>query len=205
MNATGTTKKPMTKAARGSRRPATPRALDIEPPAPNDDAPLEWQSTEYVPKRRWWWYMVLGYVTLAATLVLYAYGNWSAALLALVTGTGIIALHAVKARPWHYRLDGSILTLTLRSSTSELQLESYRAFTIIETVTDVKAGTFVVSIVLLPKRRFGIARDIFLTGDDSTDVRVARRFANHISFEVEPSFAKVERALAWTTRTLRIW
>lgn len=205
MNATGTTKKPMTKAARGARRPAIPRALDIEPPAPNDDAALEWQATEYVPKRRWWWYMVLGYVTVAATLVLYAYGNWSAALLALVTGVGIIALHAVKARPWHYCLDGATLTLKLRTSTSDLMLESYRAFTIIETLTDVKTGKFVASIVLLPKRRFGIAQDIFLTGDDATDVRIARRFASVISFEVEPTFAKVERVLAWTTRTLRIW
>lgn len=205
MNATKTTKKPTTRAARGVRRPATPRALDIEPPAPNDEASLEWQATEYVPKRRWWWYLALGYITLAATLVLYGYGNWSAAILALVTGIGIIALHTVKARPWHYRLDGSTLTLRLRNSTSELNLENYHAFTIIETVTDSETEAFVTSIVLLPKKRLGVARDIFLTGDSETDTRIARRLDEVLLFEAEPSFATVERVLTWATRALRIW
>lgn len=81
MSRAHTTTKTTANGTREKKRPATPHVLDEPAQQPQDDILLEWEATEYVPKRRWWWYLALGFLTFEATLILYAYGNWSAALL----------------------------------------------------------------------------------------------------------------------------
>ncbi len=189
--------KPATKIPTANRQPARTK---------NGNAravpPLTWSATEYVPKKRWWWYVAFSYVVATVALLLLAFGNWSAAMVAFVIGVTIVVLYLAKPRVWTYTLESEQLVITSGKRTLRLALEQFRAFT--TEIVPQRGREAYVLIVLLPRGRFTASKDIYLSGDDAKDLAIAEALNLMVPFEEEPTYEASTRLLDRLARWLRI-
>jgi hypothetical protein len=122
--------------------------------------PLEWTAIEYQPRRRWWWYAIVGYLSLTIAALSLVAGDWLLAILALLIGVALFRWNLVKPRRWRYGLDGSALTITGRGVQFTRDLTAYRSLYI--DTYGVGIGWPSTRAVLLPKARFQSEFDVYM-------------------------------------------
>ena len=155
--------------------------------------PLRWIATEYVPKKRWWWYVVLGWIGLTLTFLFLALGEWSIAAVASAAALALIVMYAVKPRVWHYTLSKTMLTVGKLT----WPLEQFRAFTL-EEISQGKNRKPVLVLILLPRGRFAGTRDVYLTGDFDFDSQITERLAADLPFDEAEQYQTFARILTIT-------
>lgn len=145
---------------------------------------LTWSAAEYVPHRRWWWFVTVAWLTLTLSPLAFVIGSWPAALLTLLIGVACFALYLPKPRVWQYRLEGK--TLTARFDRDHLpdielltDLDDYRAFSFEHRVVR-KNNPPLTFVVLLPKRRLGLTRDIYLPEEEEKAMSIIDRVNRHV-------------------------
>lgn len=148
-------RKTTTRPANANRKGSTARAA----------LPLEWDAVEYVPRQRWWVFVAIGWFAIPAAAMLLAYGNWSAALLAIVAAVTWFVVYLPTPKTWHYELNGSALTALRerhrgRADEVTLDLHDYRAVTTKVMRVRARAGG-AEHFVLVPRQRFAMAKDIY--------------------------------------------
>lgn len=164
--------------------------------------PLTWSATEYVPKKRWSWYVTFGYITATITLLLLAAGNWSAAMVTFAIGATIFVMYLAKPRLWSYSLESRHLVITSGKRNLRLPLTEYRAFTT-EEIRGSDRKSYVL-IVLLPRGRFTVSRDVYLTGDDTKNLQIAEALNGLVAFDEEPPYHFSTKTIDRLARWLRL-
>jgi hypothetical protein len=165
--------------------------------------PLAWSATEYVPRKRWWWFVTFGYITLSIMFLLLAAGNWSAGLLTGVLGVAVMVMYLAKPRVWNYQLTPKTLTAEARGKRLSWPLEQFRAFTVEEIPQGKKHEPYVL-IVLYPEGRFKPSRDVYLTDDVEYNYKIAEALDQVIPYEDVPGGSLSARILDRLARTLRL-
>lgn len=179
-------------------RTTTDKPMSARMPRQNG-APLKWSATEYVPKKRWWWYVALGWIGLTLTLLFLAWGEWSIAAVTAAATLALIVMYGVKPRVWDYTLTKKELTV----GNMTWPLEQFRAFTI-EEIPQGKNCMPVFVLILLPRGRLARTRDIYLTGDFDTDTRIGEGLAIDLPFDEVEHYQRAERMLIRFGRWLRL-
>lgn len=113
----------------------------------NKLSPISWEAEEYIHKEHnHWWYLGLVFITAAFSLLAVLIKAWT--FLALIILAAItILIYSIRApRRIHYTLDERGLT----EETKLYEYQNFRAFGIVK-------ENNIYSIVLLPKKRFGIS------------------------------------------------
>ena len=165
--------------------------------------PYRWSAAEYVPRKRWWWFIGLGYIVFALTFLLVALGNWSAAALTVVLGIAFFVLYIPKPRVWKYELTRKELRVTGNGKKLTWPLDGFRAFTVEEIQRGKNLEPFV-SLLLLPRRRLQPARDLYLTGELEHDIEIAEALASVLPYDEATSYRTGVRFIDWLARIVRL-
>lgn len=162
-------------------------------------ASLKWSALEYVPKKRWWWFVALGWIGLTLTFLFLAWGEWSIAAVTSAATVTLIVMYSGKPRVWDYTLTKKELTVGKMTWT----LKQFRAFTI-EEISQGKNRESVFVLVLLPQGRFARARDVYLTGDLAVDARISDTLSTELPFDEAERYQRTERLLNRAGRWLKL-
>ena len=163
--------------------------------------PLIWRATEYVPRKRWWWFLAFGYMVLAVTSLLFAFGNWSAGLLAFVIGIAVFRWYLPKPRDFDYTLTSD--TVSISGTNIAWPLDRYRAF-IAETIPQGSGRDPVELIVLIPKARFGAARDVYLPDDPTLRTQLWESFVAVLHYDETLTKVRPSRVIDRLARVFRL-
>ena len=162
-------------------------------------ATLKWSAAEYVPKKRWWWYVALGWIGLTLTLLFLALGEWSIAAVTAAATLALIIMYAVKPRVWNYKLTEKALMV----GKMNWPLQRFRAFTI-EKISAGKGRESNVSLVLIPRARFRPAVDIYLTGDEGIDIQIVAALERFLPYDEATIFQTWVRLIDRLARLLKL-
>lgn len=160
---------------------------------PEDNAatlPLTWEATEDIPRRRWWWFAVIGYVGISGAISAAALHTWSVAAVFVAAAIVLIVTHARKARALKFVLSDESLAI----GDEVYFLNKYRSFTVEDTRTGTAAEPRFL-IVLLPKKRLGLALGLTLTDDDKKNLVIAEAFGSLLPYEEAASYQASQRIL----------
>ncbi|MGO4858946.1 hypothetical protein [Arthrobacter sp. 2MCAF14] len=161
--------------------------------------PMTWQTTEDIPRKHWWWFAIVGYVGIAGVALALELHAWSVAAVFIAAATGLIVTYARKPRTLTCILGKDSLTIDEKA----LDLNDYRAFTIAETLTGRNTPTRSL-IVLLPKKRLGLALELSLTDDDQQNLVIAEAFQETMPFDEALSYQTTQRVLSRIAKWLRL-
>ena len=165
--------------------------------------PLSWSATEYVPRKRWWWYPILGWVVMILTSVLLAAGNWSAAALTLAAGGALVLMYLAKSRVWHYTLTPDELQLSSGKKRRVWPVAEFRGFTT-ELIYEGKRRAPYELLLLLPRSRFGLLRDVYLPEGLEPRIAIAQALDGVIPFVEELPGRRGGYILTQIARVLRL-
>lgn len=194
--------------ATASRRGAVKKTSTKKGSPARAALPLAWSGREYVPRKRWWWYVVLVWVTLTLALLLLALDMWSVSLLTVTIGIALFVSYLPKPPMWNYELTAKTLTAVRahrRNAADEIRLNlaDYRAFT--SEMTPERADSprrpF---YVLLPNRRFAVAREIYLPDDIEQSVAIGAALETALPYQDDDPYTRSMRIVDRITRVLRL-
>lgn len=161
--------------------------------------PVTWTATEYEKRKRWWWFVVLTYIAAALTFLMLAWGLWSNAAVIVAITIAFFVFYGSKPKTWTFTLKTETLTIGPKT----YPLARYKVFTIEETLAS-KKEPIKNLIVLLPRKRFGGALELYLTGDDDTDVTIAEALETVLPYDEAPGYHTRERIFNRLARWLRM-
>ncbi|WP_437770485.1 hypothetical protein [Arthrobacter sp. KNU40] len=176
------------------RRPQETSGVDLK-----SRLPMTWQTTEDIPRKHWWWFAVVGYVGIAGVAIALELHAWSVAAVFIAATTGLIVTYARKPRTLTYTLNKDTLTIEKNA----FDLNDYRAFTIGETLPGRNSPARFL-LVLLPKKRLGLALELTLTDDDQQNLNVAEAFQEIMRFDEALSYRTTQRVLSRIAKWLRL-
>lgn len=161
--------------------------------------PLTWIATEYEKRKRWWWFAAVLYIATALTFLMLAMGLWSNAAVIVAITIAFFVFYGSKPKTWTFTLEKETLTIGPKT----YPLARYKAFTIEETLASKKEPAKSL-IVLLPRNRFGVPLELYLTGDDDTDATIAEALETLLPFDEAPGYQTRERVFTRLARWLRL-
>lgn len=161
--------------------------------------PLTWTATEYEKRKRWWWFVAVLYTATALTFLMLAMGLWSNAAVIVAITIASFVFFGSKPKTWTFVLHAT--TLTIGPKTYPLAL--YKAFTIEETLASKKEPAKSL-IVLLPRNRLGVPLELYLTGNNDTDVTIAETLESVLPYDEAPAYQTRERIFNRLARWLRL-
>lgn len=161
--------------------------------------PLNWTATEYVPRKRWWWFLGFALIMFWLAGAMTLLHDWYALALVITVTITVFVLYLPKPRRQHWSLDKATLTV----NGTVIHLENYRAFTI-EELPGTKTVPPRLSLTLLPKRRFGWAIPIYLPDDDETGMLITESLELSVPYSDAASYQAFTRQINRLVRWLRL-
>ncbi|MCU1580019.1 MAG: hypothetical protein JWP19_2223 [Rhodoglobus sp.] len=161
--------------------------------------PLTWTATEYVPRKRWCWYVGLGLVATGLAIFAIAIQEWFVLAVIIAATATIFVTYLAKPKAWRYKLTATVLQV----GEQVWQLKDYRAFTV-EELNQGKRREPYTLIALLPKARFKPARDIYLPGDQVLDLEIVEALRQVLRYEEARSYRRRVGIIDRVARLLRL-
>lgn len=195
------TKITRTKSAKAVATRAAPVAVKESFQSEKTTLPFSWTATEYAPRKRWWWFLAFGYIVLAVTSLLFAFGNWSAGLLAFVIGIAVFRWYLPKPRQFEFILTRDAISISGTKIT--WPLGRYRAF-IVEQIPQRSGRDPFELVVLIPKGRFGTAKDMYLPDDVTVRTHLFETLTTVLPYDETLTNERPGRAIDRMARMLRL-
>ena len=161
--------------------------------------PLTWIGTEYVPHKRWWWYIGFTIVMIWLSALLMLLHEWYTLALVVTATVTVFVMYLPKPRKQQWSLDGTTLTV----DKTAIQLQKYRAFTL-EELPATKTVSPRMTITLLPKRRFGWAFPVYLPDSEERAADIADQLESTLPFDDAAGYLSRTRQLNRLVRWLRL-
>lgn len=161
--------------------------------------PVQWTATEYVPRKRWWWFIGLVLIAGWFSLLIIALREWYVLAFIIAATLTIFVVYLPRARDQKWTLKTSSLTV----DKTTIQLENYRAFTI-EELPGTKAIAPRPSITLLPMRRLGWPFPVYLPASETTTAGIIEALEVVLPYNDAVSYQTSTRILQRLTRWLRL-
>lgn len=161
--------------------------------------PLTWTAREYVPRKRWWWFVGLAMIALWFSLLLIVLREWYVLAFVLTATVTLFVLYLPKPRLQTWTLDGTRLTV----DKTVIKLENYRAFTI-EELPETKTTSARSSITLLPKRRLGWPFPVYLPHKSDLDASIMDSFGQVLPYSEADQYQTFTRMLNHIARWTRL-
>ncbi|TQO19696.1 hypothetical protein FB472_1269 [Rhodoglobus vestalii] len=161
--------------------------------------PVQWTATEYVPRKRWWWFIGLVLVAAWFSLLMIALREWSVLAFIVAATLTMLVTYVPRARDQKWTL--KMTSLSVDKTT--VQLENYRAFTI-EELPGTKAIAPRPSITLLPMRRLGWPFSVYLPASEETTAGIIEALEVVLPYNDAVSYQTSTRILQRLTRWLRL-
>lgn len=165
---------------------------------------LTWTAEIAHSHHRWWWYLAISWIGWTLSLVLFAYGNWSAALVTAVAAVGLVVINIGGPRKWRVTVDGNTITIK-RPDNDRFHytrpLNKFRAFTVVQ-MPATKRDRAQSAIALLARRPLGGTRLLVLPYDAQESDIIIERLNTYISYEPEADFKRSDVVLSRFARWL---
>lgn len=153
--------------------------------------PFSWSAVEYVPKKRWWWFVGLTLVAAWLSLLALATEEWFVLAVIVVAAIALIVSYGRKPRT----IDYALTKTTLKVGPMMWRLEEFK--TIAVEMIPLRDGSTVEVLVLIPSRRFRRAQDVYLPGDVETAESIIDRFATLLPVTADVSRPLIDRIARW--------
>ncbi|WP_454150707.1 hypothetical protein [Microbacterium lacticum] len=95
---------------------------------------ISWSTEIAHTRHRWWWYVVVAWAGWVVSLLLYAIGNLTGAILAVVAAIGLIVINVGKPRAWRVRVASTHIRLQRPDRPAfdyTLPLARYKSFAVV--------------------------------------------------------------------------
>jgi hypothetical protein len=136
------------------------------------EPPLAWTATEFVYRKRWWWYAVMTIVGLWLLALSIALSQWSAAVLVLASVVTFYVVGVGKAKEINYRLTGT----AIRAGRRTYAFDGFRTFAI-ESSQERRGLESREYLVLSPKSRFSPLIFIYFPDEAGLAGTIVARFS----------------------------
>jgi hypothetical protein len=167
---------------------------------------ISWTTEIAHTYHRWWWYAVIIWAGWVVSLLLYAIGNPTGAILAAVATLGLIVINTGKPRTWKVTVGATSIRIERPDRPKfsyELPLDRYKSLTVV----DMPAGNrdrAQKAIALLSKRRLGTAQLLVLPYDEHEADMIIQQFSDVIPYDADAAFSRSDRVLSAAVRWLGI-
>lgn len=165
---------------------------------------ITWSADIAHTRHHWWWYLAIVWVGWTLSLVLIAFGNWSAALVTAVAAVGLVVINVGGPRKWRVTVDGTTVIIK-RPGNDRFRytrsLDKFRAFTVVQ-MPATKRDREQSAIALLARRRLGGAQLLVLPYDTQESSNIIERLSTYISYEPDASFGRSDLVLSRVARWL---